>query len=62
MGGIQARTYGNTYPEFADTNNLSCVVVIEYAGFRIMFPGDLERPGWLWLLRRNDFRNTSSAD
>jgi beta-lactamase superfamily II metal-dependent hydrolase len=47
MGGIRVRTYCNNYPQFTDTNNLSLVVVFEYNGFRIMFPGDLEEAGWL---------------
>lgn len=55
MGGITARTYFNSYPAFTDTNNLSCAVFIAYAGFKILFPGDLERPGWLALLSRADF-------
>jgi beta-lactamase superfamily II metal-dependent hydrolase len=46
MGGITQKTFYNPYPQFQDTNNLSCVVSIEFAGFRILLPGDLE-----------DFRN-----
>jgi len=56
MGGITAVTYGNTYPEFDDTNNLSLAVFIKYRGFKILFPGDLEEVGWRALLRRQDFR------
>jgi beta-lactamase superfamily II metal-dependent hydrolase len=56
MGGITARTYFNSYPTFTDTNNLSCAVFIAYAGFKILFPGDLERQGWLALLDRANFR------
>jgi beta-lactamase superfamily II metal-dependent hydrolase len=55
MGGITARTFYNSYPAFTDTNNLSCAVFVAYAGFKILFPGDLERPGWLALLARADF-------
>jgi beta-lactamase superfamily II metal-dependent hydrolase len=55
MGGIQQRSYCNRYPEFADTNNLSLAVVFEFNGFKILFPGDLERAGWLALLNREDF-------
>lgn len=56
MGGITRKTYFNKYPRFEDTNNLSCVVLIEYAGFKILFPGDLEKDGWLALLERESFR------
>lgn len=56
MGGITARTYCNSYPTFEDTNNLSLVAVFDYYGFRVMFPGDLEKDGWLALLARPDFR------
>lgn len=57
MGGIKKRTFFNNYPDFTDTNNLSLVVFIEYNGFKILFPGDLEVKGWLALLDREDFRN-----
>jgi len=55
MGGITASVYWNPYPTFTDTNNLSLVVFIKYAGFKILFPGDLEKSGWLALLKRADF-------
>lgn len=57
MGGIVYRSYYNKFPAFGDTNNLSCAVFLEYAGFKILFPGDLEKPGWLALLAREDFRS-----
>jgi beta-lactamase superfamily II metal-dependent hydrolase len=56
MGGITKKTYFNKFPEFKDTNNLSCAVVIEFAGFKMLFPGDLEKAGWQALLKREDFR------
>jgi beta-lactamase superfamily II metal-dependent hydrolase len=56
MGGITTTTFWNPYPSFTDTNNLSLVVFIKYADFKILFPGDLEKPGWLALLGRQDFR------
>lgn len=55
MGGITEKTYCNTYPELNTTNNLSLVTFIEYCGFKIIFPGDLEKDGWLALLRHPDF-------
>lgn len=56
MGGITCTTYFNTYPQFSTTNDLSLAVFIQYAGFKILFPGDLEKPGWRALLQRADFR------
>jgi beta-lactamase superfamily II metal-dependent hydrolase len=56
MGGIRQRAYFSTYPEFQTTNDLSLAIVIEYCGFKILFPGDLEEGGWLALLARPDFQ------
>jgi beta-lactamase superfamily II metal-dependent hydrolase len=56
MGGITATMFWNPYPAFTDTNNLSLVIFIKYANFKILFPGDLEKAGWLALLQRADFR------
>lgn len=56
MGGITATAFWNSYPSFIDTNNLSLVVFIRYGGVTFLFPGDLERDGWLALLARPDFR------
>jgi len=60
MGGITFRSFWNSYGphpgQFTDTNNLSLVVFIKYANFKLLFPGDLEKDGWLALLQRADFR------
>lgn len=60
MNGITYRSFWNPYGslagQFTDTNNLSLVVFIKYADFKMLFPGDLERAGWLALLQRADFR------
>jgi len=60
MGGITYRSFWNSYGtgsgQFTDTNNLSLVVFIKYGNFKMLFPGDLERAGWLELLKRSDFR------
>lgn len=50
MGGITASYFFNPYPQFVNTNDLSLVVFIQYAGFKIFFPGDLEGAGWRALL------------
>lgn len=57
MDGITMSTFGNSYPDFADTNNLSLVVFIKFGGFKILFPGDMERAGWLKLLEQPAFRD-----
>lgn len=57
MGGITKKTYFNRYPDFKTTNDLSLAVFIEFSGFKILFPGDLEEEGWRALLERQDFRN-----
>lgn len=55
MGGITASRFWNPYPTFTDTNNLSMVVFLNFAGFKILFPGDLEKAGWRALLQNSDF-------
>ena len=55
MGGVTCTAYSNAYPEFADTNNLSLVVFIKYAGFKMLFPGDIEKDGWRALLTNAAF-------
>lgn len=57
MGGIRMNVFCNSYPTFTDTNNLSLVVFIMYANFKILFPGDLEMAGWQALVQRADFRS-----
>lgn len=51
MAGVTCTTFYNPYPRFSDTNNLSLVVFVNYGDFKILFPGDLERAGWLALLK-----------
>ncbi|HTD89543.1 MAG TPA: hypothetical protein VK663_02690, partial [Burkholderiales bacterium] len=55
MGGISSRSFFNSYPYFTETNDLSLVTFINYAGFQILFPGDLEKAGWQALLLRPEF-------
>jgi beta-lactamase superfamily II metal-dependent hydrolase len=61
MGGITAAAFWNSFPVFTDTNNLSLAVLVKYGGFKILFPGDLEKEGWRALLRREDFRKELSS-
>jgi hypothetical protein len=60
MGGIKSRLFWNSYPRFTNTNDLSLVVFISFGMFIILFPADLERAGWLALLRDPDFRHELS--
>lgn len=55
MGGITCTNFFNSYPSFTDTNNLSLVAFIEFCGFKILFPGDLEKEGWRALLNDHSF-------
>lgn len=57
MGGITFSTFNNSFPEFTDTNNLSMVVFVKYAGFKMLFPGDMEKGGWRALLQQPAFVN-----
>ena len=61
MGGITYNSVWNSYGtgsgQFTDPNNLSLVVFIKYGNFKMLFPGDVERAGWLELLKRSDFRS-----
>lgn len=56
FGALQISYFWNTYPTFTDENNLSLVTVLHYHDFGIIFPGDIEKAGWLNLLRLPDFR------
>ena len=49
--GLRAWVYHNTYPTFTDTNNLSLLVFLDVGDLSFVLPGDLERSGWLELLR-----------
>lgn len=53
--GIEYRVFCNSYPTFADTNNLSMVTFVYYDGFCIAFTGDLEVDGWRALLKNPQF-------
>ena len=52
--GIQVQTFCNTYPSFTDTNNLSLLTFLNIGGVSLALPGDLERQGWLQLLKKPD--------
>lgn len=53
-----AHYWWNRYgTDFKDTNNLSLVAFFGYGAFTIMLTGDIERSGWLALLRIPAFRD-----
>lgn len=52
--GIEVRTFSNCYPAFNDTNNLSLLTFLKVAGVKFVLPGDLERKGWLDLLKNSE--------
>ena len=55
--GISVKCFGGTSSS-ANLNNYSLVAVLEYAGFKIVFPGDLEKAGWIELLKNPEFIKT----
>jgi beta-lactamase superfamily II metal-dependent hydrolase len=54
-GGVKVTYFYNQYPAFTDMNNLSLVTFLEYEGCGIVIPGDLEREGWLELMKQPAF-------
>jgi beta-lactamase superfamily II metal-dependent hydrolase len=46
LGGVTVRSFCHTFPAFTNTNDLSCAFFITFGAFKILFPGDLEKPGW----------------
>jgi beta-lactamase superfamily II metal-dependent hydrolase len=61
MGGIKVKLYWPKYPFVKKTNDLSLAVLIDFAGFTILFPGDLEEAGWQALLTLPDFHTELSS-
>lgn len=54
-GGVKVTYFCNPYPVFTDMNNLSLVTFLYYDGCGIVIPGDLEREGWLELMKQQAF-------
>jgi len=54
--GVELVTFHNNFPLFDDTNNLSLVTFLYYRDIHIVFPGDLEKKGWLSLLAGKSFQ------
>ncbi len=57
-GGVQFATFENNFTDFENPNinDLSVVTFAQYMGWTVIFPGDLERPGWLKLMEIPEFR------
>jgi beta-lactamase superfamily II metal-dependent hydrolase len=55
FGGLVWTKFWNNHPFFDDENNLSMALFLEWQGVGIMFPGDLEIPGFEALVQRQDF-------
>ena len=49
--GVKIRMFWNFYPTFKDTNNLSLLAFLDLGDVSFVLPGDLERSGWLELLK-----------
>ena len=61
LGGIAWQAFHNVAgQDFTDTNNLSLAVFVRFCEFTILFGGDLEKEGWLTLLRNPAFRTRLS--
>jgi beta-lactamase superfamily II metal-dependent hydrolase len=59
FGDTTFTTYANSFGylpgEFDDENNLSLVVFVSCGSHKVIFPGDMERDGWLALLQKPGF-------
>lgn len=49
--GLGQSYFWNPYPYFDDENNLSLVALLTIQGIKFLFPGDMEREGFLHMLR-----------
>jgi beta-lactamase superfamily II metal-dependent hydrolase len=54
--GIQLQFFWNNYPEFLNMDSLSVVTFMSCRDIHIVFAGDLDRAGWLALLKKQEFR------
>ena len=56
-GGARIRTFHPYCCNRSNINNHSVVTVVEYAGVKVLIPGDNEACSWKELLLNSDFRN-----
>lgn len=57
FAGLQRQVFYSPYPTFDDENNLSMALFLQCHGIGVMFPGDLEGPGFRALLRNPAFQS-----
>jgi len=57
FSGLTRKVFWNTPQDFDDENNLSVALHLKCHNVGILFPGDLEKKGWLKLLERDDFKS-----
>lgn len=58
--GVERFKFSHGTDKFTDFNNLSLVTFLFLGEFGIIFPGDLERDGWLEFLNNEQFRQCLS--
>ncbi|UCI19290.1 hypothetical protein FJ970_30525 [Mesorhizobium sp. B2-1-8] len=58
--GLKSTSFSNSPTIFGDENNLSMALHLSCYGIGVLFPGDLEGPGWLRLLEDPSFRDALS--
>jgi beta-lactamase superfamily II metal-dependent hydrolase len=56
-GNLTREVFYNYYPSFDDENNLSLILSLHCNNMHVMFTGDLEKAGWLELLKNERFKN-----
>jgi beta-lactamase superfamily II metal-dependent hydrolase len=56
FNGVERQIFYNNYPKFDDENNLSLVLFLKCHGIGVMFPGDLEKSGFIELLKYDYFK------
>jgi len=56
-GGVDLEIFHVDYPVLTDTNNLSVVSFLDYGPIHLVIPGDIEKKGWLELLKNPAFVN-----
>lgn len=54
--GVTRQVFYSIYPRFDDENNLSMALFLKCHGVGVMFPGDLEKDGFLELLKNDSFK------
>lgn len=56
VSGVESIKRFRTSNEQSNINDVSCVTVIQYMGYKIVIPGDNEKSSWNEFLERKDFK------